>query len=52
MREISVNTITEAVAKLCIQANCVLNDDVYCALENAKKTEKSEIGKEILCQLT
>lgn len=52
MRKISVNTITEAVAKLCIQANCVLNDDVYCALENAKKTEKSEIGKEILCQLT
>ena len=52
MREISVNTITEAVAKLCIQANCVLNDDVYCALENAQKTEKSEIGKEILCQLT
>ena len=52
MREISVNTITEAVAKLCIQANCVLNDDVYCALENAKKTEKSEIGKERLCQLT
>ena len=52
MREISVNTITEAVAKLCIQANCVLNDDVYCALKNAKKTEKSEIGKEILCQLT
>lgn len=52
MREISVNTITEAVAKLCIQANCVLNDDVYCALENVKKTEKSEIGKEILCQLT
>lgn len=52
MREISANTITEAVAKLCIQANCVLNDDVYCALENAKKTEKSEIGKEILCQLT
>ena len=52
MREISANSITEAVAKLCIQAKCVLNDDVYCALENAKKTEKSEIGKEILCQLT
>lgn len=52
MREISANSITEAVAKLCIQANCVLNDDVYCALKNAKKTEKSEIGKEILCQLT
>ena len=52
MREISANSITEAVAKLCIQANCVFNDDVYCALEHSKKTEKSEIGKEILCQLT
>ena len=52
MREISVNTITEAVAKLCIQANCVLNDDVYCALENAKKTQKTEKGKDLLCQRT
>lgn len=52
MREISVNDIINAVAKLCIDANCNLNDDVYCALQNAKETEKSEIGREILCQLT
>lgn len=52
MREINVNTIAEAVAKLCIEANYVLNSDVYCALEKAKITEESEIGKEILCQLT
>jgi len=52
MRDINVDTIVNAVAKLCIEANCVLNNDVYCALENAKKTEESEIGKEILCQLT
>lgn len=52
MRDINVGTIVDAVAKLCIEANCVLNSDVYCALENAKKTEESEIGKEILCQLT
>lgn len=52
MREIDVNDIIDAVRELCIRANCVLNDDVYNALENAKNNEKSEIGKEILCQLT
>ncbi len=52
MRDIDVKDIINAVAELCIRANCVLNDDIYLALENAKKTEKSEIGREILCQLT
>lgn len=52
MREIEVNEIIDAVRELCIKANCVLNDDVYNALEAAKSTEKSPIGKEILCQLT
>lgn len=52
MRKIEVNEIIDAVRELCIKANCVLNDDVYNALEAAKNTEKSPIGKEILCQLT
>lgn len=52
MREIEVNEVIDAVRELCIKANCVLNDDVYNALEAAKNTEKSPIGKEILCQLT
>lgn len=52
MRKIEVNEIIDAVRELCIRANCVLNDDVYNALEAAKNTEKSPIGKEILCQLT
>lgn len=52
MREINVNEIIGAVRELCIRANCVLNDDVYNALESAKTSEKSPIGKEILCQLT
>ncbi len=51
MREIEVNEIIDAVRELCIKANCVLNDEVYNALEAAKNTEKSPIGKEILCQL-
>ncbi len=52
MSEIVVYVIIDAVRELCIKANCVLNDDVYNALEAAKSTEKSPIGKEILCQLT
>ena len=52
MREIEVNEIIDALRELCIKANCVLNDEVYNALEAAKNTEKSPIGKEILCQLT
>ena len=52
MREINAGDIVNAVAELCIKANCVLNDDVYSALELAKKNEKSEIGKELLNQLT
>ena len=51
MREIEVNEIIDAVRELCIKANCVLNDEVYNALEAAKNTDKSPIGKEILCQL-
>ena len=52
MREISVKMITQAIAQMCITANCCLNDDVYNALEEAKKTEHSPVGKEILSQLT
>lgn len=52
MREISVNEIIETVKRLCIEANCILNDDVYNALECSKCKETSPVGKEILCQLT
>lgn len=52
MREIDVKDIISAVRELCIRANCVLNDDVYNAIEAAKNTEPSPIGREILCQLT
>ena len=52
LREIKTEEIINAVAKLCIDANCNLNCDIYSALESAKKTEKSPIGVEILNQLT
>ena len=52
MREIDVNDIVKAVSKLCIEANCVLNNDVYEAIERAKESEESPVGREILGQLT
>ncbi len=52
MREISVKEITKAIKEMCIEANCVLNDDVYYALEKAKETEESPVGLELLCQIT
>ena len=39
LREIDVNDIVKAVSKLCIEANCVLNNDVYEAIERAKESE-------------
>lgn len=51
MREIDVSIITENIKKLCISANCNLNDDVYSALKNAEENETSVIGKNILAQI-
>lgn len=51
MRELSVDKITETVAKLCIDACCHLPEDVSNAFREAKKTETSPSGQEILDQL-
>ncbi len=51
MREIDVKEVTEAVKKLCIDSNCILNDDIYNALKENAKAEVSEIGKDILEKL-
>lgn len=40
MREIDVNVITENVAKLCIDSNIYLNDDIKKALEKSLAQEK------------
>jgi fumarate hydratase subunit alpha len=48
MREINVADITDVVAKLCIDANYYLPEDVRDALEAAMANEESELGKEIL----
>ena len=39
MKEIKVEDITEAVAKLCQKVNLELGDDVFSALEEARRAE-------------
>jgi len=51
MREVSAERITEEVKKMCISANYFLNDDIYCAMEQALENEISPIGQEMLSQL-
>ena len=51
MRTISAQAITDAVAKLAIDANYYLSDDVYNALIKGQETEESPLGKEILGQI-
>ena len=51
MKEIQFDTIRDKVAKLCIDANCLLGDDVVQALKDGLKTEESPAGKDILNQL-
>ena len=50
LREVQASTITEAVARLCQQANFELDDDVLDALRQAEQTEESPLGKDILRQ--
>jgi fumarate hydratase subunit alpha len=52
MREISVHAITDAVKEMCIEANHFLSADMKCAFDKAIKNEKSELGCQILTQLT
>jgi fumarate hydratase subunit alpha len=51
MREIKASTITQAVAKLCQEANFILGDDILAAIKQAQQTEKSPLGREVLSQL-
>ena len=51
MRTIDAAQISEAVAKLSIDANYYLSPDVFAALQTGTETEESPLGKEILGQL-
>lgn len=51
MREISTQTIIDAVKDASIRANLELGDDVVQALESALEYEESNVGKDILKKL-
>ena len=51
IREIDSQQITEAVAKMCIQANCYIAPEIRSALENAAKTEESAVGRTVIDNL-
>ncbi len=48
MRDIHVSAISDAVKKLCIDANLELEPDMRRAFERALATERSEAGKHVL----
>jgi len=48
MRRIEADTITQAVEKLCMEANYFLGQDVIDALERSLKREESPTGQQIL----
>lgn len=50
-KEIPYQKIVDTVAKLCIDANCLIGDDIINAFENGLKIEESPTGKDILNQL-
>ena len=51
MSTVQAQVITEAVAKLCIDANYYLSEDIFNALTQSKEKEESSLGREILGQL-
>ncbi len=51
IRTIQTSAITEQIKEMCIEANHFLSPDMKAALQGAVETEKSPVGKKILCQL-
>ena len=51
MKYIDSQLITDTVAKMCINANCYINEDIKNALKTAYKNERSEVGRGILNNL-
>ena len=51
MREVSTEQIIREVARLCIEANYYLGEDVLNALRNAREKEVSPVGQAVLDQL-
>ena len=52
MRVIYTSEITDAVAKMCQDANFYLSDDMKNAFEKGKAMEESDLGKSLRMNLT
>lgn len=51
MRTINVAEITKNIKEMCIEANHYMTPDMEDALKKAADTEKSPLGRQIICQL-
>lgn len=51
MRIIKAEKVKSAVARLCIEANYFLGDDICAALSESAKAEASPLGRDVLSQL-
>ena len=51
MREIEVNKITDEVARICIEANLELSNEMVSCINSAKDSERNSLAKQILGQL-
>jgi len=51
MRTVDVSTIIDHIAKMCMDANYYVDDELLSALKAAKEKESSELGKNILGQI-
>lgn len=51
MRNLHTDEIIKNVKEMCIEANLHLSEDMTNAIRNAQKTEKGDLGKQILGQL-
>ncbi|MEE1281836.1 MAG: fumarate hydratase [Acutalibacteraceae bacterium] len=50
-RKIKAETVTETVKQLFMDCNYYIGEDISDALKSAYDKEKSEVGKQVLCQL-
>ena len=51
MRIVNSQIITDTVAKMYIDANCYINDDIKSALKDSLEKERSDVGKKVICDL-
>jgi len=51
MREIETKQVTDTVARLCLDANYELPDDVVAVLQKARKDEVSDVGKAVFTEI-